>query len=265
MKKEKPTTTTKREPLSKKTRFEVFKRDNFTCQYCGRKAPDIILECEHIHPVKHNGKSNIINLITSCRDCNRGKGATLLSDHTELSKQRQQIEDLNIRRQQLEMMLSWKDELMDAGASDCELIADYISKKLDGKFHVGDLGKSKIRAFLKRSTASEIIDAIDKAHDSMSSKIAIFGVTKKTFEILWTIFTAILLRKTATPSEKKKYLRGIIYNRFEDSTYWDHAKVINDFIDKFPSDEQYDRILNLAKTCNSIRQFCTNVCEWEVN
>lgn len=25
--------------ISKKIRFEVFKRDNFTCQYCGRKAP----------------------------------------------------------------------------------------------------------------------------------------------------------------------------------------------------------------------------------
>ena len=29
-----------REPISKKLRFEVFKRDSFTCQYCGSKAPD---------------------------------------------------------------------------------------------------------------------------------------------------------------------------------------------------------------------------------
>jgi 5-methylcytosine-specific restriction endonuclease McrA len=29
-----------RKALSKKLRFEVFKRDNFTCQYCGRAAPD---------------------------------------------------------------------------------------------------------------------------------------------------------------------------------------------------------------------------------
>lgn len=28
----------KRKSLSKKIRFEVFKRDSFTCQYCGRKA-----------------------------------------------------------------------------------------------------------------------------------------------------------------------------------------------------------------------------------
>lgn len=33
----------KRTSIGKKTRFEVFKRDSFTCQYCGQKAPDVIL------------------------------------------------------------------------------------------------------------------------------------------------------------------------------------------------------------------------------
>ena len=31
----------KRRAVSKKLRFEIFKRDSFTCQYCGRKAPDV--------------------------------------------------------------------------------------------------------------------------------------------------------------------------------------------------------------------------------
>ena len=30
-----------RKQVSKKIRFEFFKRDNFTCQYCGRKAPQV--------------------------------------------------------------------------------------------------------------------------------------------------------------------------------------------------------------------------------
>ena len=37
-----------RKTLSKKIRFEVFKRDKFTCQYCGRMSPDVILEVDHI-------------------------------------------------------------------------------------------------------------------------------------------------------------------------------------------------------------------------
>jgi len=40
-----------RKAISKKLRFEVYKRDKFTCQYCGRKAPDVILEIDHINPV----------------------------------------------------------------------------------------------------------------------------------------------------------------------------------------------------------------------
>lgn len=38
-------------PLSKTIRFEVLKRDSFACQYCGKKAPDVLLQVDHIHPV----------------------------------------------------------------------------------------------------------------------------------------------------------------------------------------------------------------------
>ena len=41
----------KRKSLSKKIRFEVFKRDKFTCQYCGKTAPNVVLEVDHIEPV----------------------------------------------------------------------------------------------------------------------------------------------------------------------------------------------------------------------
>ena len=50
----------KRKNLPKKIRFEVFKRDSFTCQYCGRMAPDVILEVDHILPVAEGGTNNII-------------------------------------------------------------------------------------------------------------------------------------------------------------------------------------------------------------
>lgn len=69
----------KRVGISKKTRFEVFKRDGFACQYCGAHPPDVILEPDHIDPVANGGTNHIDNLVTSCFDCNRGKGARLLS------------------------------------------------------------------------------------------------------------------------------------------------------------------------------------------
>lgn len=72
-------TEAKRKAISKKTRFEVFKRDEFTCTYCGQKPPAVVLEVDHIVPVAKGGKNGMDNLITACFDCNRGKGAGTLT------------------------------------------------------------------------------------------------------------------------------------------------------------------------------------------
>ena len=63
-----------------KIRFEVFKKHNFTCVYCGRKPPDVELELEHIFPVSRGGTSEMENLTCSCQQCNRGKVNILLSE-----------------------------------------------------------------------------------------------------------------------------------------------------------------------------------------
>lgn len=68
----------RRKGLSKKTRFEVFKRDAFTCQYCGSQPPAAVLEIDHIEPVSSGGSNDQENLLTACFDCNRGKGSESL-------------------------------------------------------------------------------------------------------------------------------------------------------------------------------------------
>ena len=98
----------KRIPISKQLRFEVFKRDKFTCQYCGRSAPDVILNVDHIKPVVEGGTNEILNLLTSCFDCNNGKRAKLLSDDNIIKKQQLQLEALQERKEQIEVMFEWK-------------------------------------------------------------------------------------------------------------------------------------------------------------
>jgi 5-methylcytosine-specific restriction endonuclease McrA len=56
-----------------KLRFKILKRDNFICQYCGGKAPEVELHVDHIIPVDCGGSDEDNNLITSCSDCNLGK------------------------------------------------------------------------------------------------------------------------------------------------------------------------------------------------
>lgn len=63
----------KRQGLSKRKRFDIFKRDGFTCQYCGRMPPDVRLVVDHIQPLHADGDNDPMNLITSCEECNLGK------------------------------------------------------------------------------------------------------------------------------------------------------------------------------------------------
>lgn len=49
----------------------VFKRDNYTCQYCGAVGGK--LEVDHILPFSKGGSDSLENLTTSCRKCNRQK------------------------------------------------------------------------------------------------------------------------------------------------------------------------------------------------
>lgn len=73
----------KRKAISKRARFEVFKRDGFACQYCGAHPPQAILHVDHIVPVAGGGGNEDTNLITACDSCNLGKGAVSLTSVPE--------------------------------------------------------------------------------------------------------------------------------------------------------------------------------------
>jgi hypothetical protein len=46
-----------------------------TCQYCGGKSEDSVLEWEHIIPKSRGGSDSVRNATLSCCSCNRDKGA----------------------------------------------------------------------------------------------------------------------------------------------------------------------------------------------
>ena len=151
--------------IPKKLRFEVFKRDKFSCQYCGDKAPDAVLHVDHIDPVANGGTNDILNLITSCEPCNLGKGARLLSDTATLDKQRAELDELADRREQIEMMLKWRKELTDVDALEVDLICSVIHESCD-KFSVNDSGKKFIKRWLKKYSHEELIAAVTASFDS---------------------------------------------------------------------------------------------------
>lgn len=72
-----------REHIKASKRFKVLSRDNFTCQYCGKKPPEAKLEIDHINPISNGGDNRLENLLTSCFECNRGKGPKIIREKTE--------------------------------------------------------------------------------------------------------------------------------------------------------------------------------------
>jgi hypothetical protein len=77
----------KRRGLTKTMRFAVLERDDFTCRYCGRHPPGLVLHCDHVVPVCHGGANHMRNLFTACSDCNLGKGARLIEDRSRTARQ----------------------------------------------------------------------------------------------------------------------------------------------------------------------------------
>ncbi|AXQ63941.1 HNH endonuclease [Gordonia phage Horus] len=59
--------------VSKRVRYEVFRRDNNRCRYCGATAPETPMTIDHVVPTALGGSDDPSNLVTACRDCNAGK------------------------------------------------------------------------------------------------------------------------------------------------------------------------------------------------
>lgn len=71
-----------REGLPQGVRFNVLRRDHFTCRYCGRSSPEVVLHVDHIKPRSKGGEDVEPNLITACFDCNSGKRAKEVTNIT---------------------------------------------------------------------------------------------------------------------------------------------------------------------------------------
>ena len=70
------------------TNRNLFTRDHYTCQYCGRQKRELRhsekLTREHIHPLEKGGKNEWLNVVTACNTCNNKKANMYLEKAFEL-------------------------------------------------------------------------------------------------------------------------------------------------------------------------------------
>ena len=62
----------------KLTRKEIFRRDNYTCQYCGKQTPTLTID--HVLPRRLDGPHIWTNVVAACSACNHRKGGRRLED-----------------------------------------------------------------------------------------------------------------------------------------------------------------------------------------
>ncbi len=259
----------KRKELSKKIRFEVFKRDKFTCQYCGAKAPDVILNVDHIDPVAKGGGNDIINLLTSCFACNSGKKAIPLDDNSVVEKQRKQLELIQERREQIELMLEWKKSLSNLNDDIIDMIVEYANSKME-VFSLNENGKLNVSKWVNKFETNSILDAIDISAKQYL-KYENGKPTQDSTEIFINKIGGILTVSNMSPLKQKiAYVKGIARNRFP---YWNEKRgsiILSNYIEELKQHwdeealiEDLDKeIIPLTKDVESWNEWISTIEKW---
>lgn len=149
-----------RKALKPSLRFEIFKRDGFTCQYCGGRSPEVVLEVDHVIAVANGGSNDPANLVTSCYLCNRGKSATPLTESTIGND----LHDTTVYLLEREMQLREYNAVMDMiREREDEDIDEILAYWEDLTFNRRWLSPNSLRHHLKTFSRNEILEAIDIA------------------------------------------------------------------------------------------------------
>jgi len=148
----------KRKAISTRDRFEVFKRDRFTCAYCGGKPPEVVLHLDHITPVAKGGDNDPTNLVTSCADCNLGKSDVPLGE-TRAAVTSATLKDLREQRDQMEAYQAFLMEERSRREGHADLIARGLEAILRRALTLKE--RAQVIQFLKELPAAEVMDAVD--------------------------------------------------------------------------------------------------------
>lgn len=251
----------KRIPISKKLRFEVFKRDGFKCQYCGKSAPDVILHVDHINPVKHGGRNDILNLITACSDCNLGKSATPIDDNSVLNKQMKQMQEISERREQIKLMSKWREELLNLEEEQIDLINDQLVELTS--FSFSETGKAKLRKALKKYGFQLVSESLEKAAnqylDFYDNGSAIQRSVNKVVDYIPKICAGTIAQKQHPEIKEIAYICGIAKNRFN---YFDKSKAWRILNSCYKAGIEIDDLKTLAKESNYWNEFYDTLEDW---
>lgn len=159
----------KRVAISKRLRFEVFKRDGFQCQYCGATPPNVLLHCDHVCPVSEGGETTIDNLVTACQPCNLGKSNIPLSNVPQSMADRA-AEVLEREAQIAGYQAILKDRRLRIEADAQEVLELFC--KLYFREGIPRANFMSIKMFIEKIGLDECLWAVERANQQYSSGYA---------------------------------------------------------------------------------------------
>lgn len=169
-----------RKSISKKLRFELFKRDSFQCVYCGNRPPNVLLEIDHIIPFSKGGKDKIENLVTSCFDCNRGKSNRELTEvPNSISNERSQ-EKLT----QYKTYIKYVKELQKLKNEQLQMVCD-VYERFNIGYTPSEKFKTTIGQFIEKIGVENTCYAMETSCTKMYKTNDVF---KYFCGICWNIF-----------------------------------------------------------------------------
>jgi len=216
-------------------------------------APDVVLEIDHINPVVNGGNNGMMNLITSCFDCNRGKGKRKLTDKEEVKKQQEQLKELNEKREQLKMMMEWRKELEQFNEEQVSLVNDLFETYTDSCLN--EIGKSNVQKWIENFGLTEVLDctkiSINQYYNSEDEK-----TTGKVLDYIPKICNVRRRQKDDPYLSKRNYLKASIRNKI--SIYNENRVRIflNDMID---NDETYHEVYEILSISRNWSDFWNNI------
>jgi hypothetical protein len=174
---------------SKRLRYEVFRRDNHACRYCGASAPEVQLTTDHVVPVALGGKDEASNLVTACMPCNSGKSSAV-PDAPLVAEVAQ-----DALRWSLAMRAATDQMMADKAARDaeCERFRekwDTWTCKLDGKFN-----------------------ALVPKDPGWRESVRSLRAAGLPMEILWECTEIAMGRRSVKPESTFRYMCGIAWNK----------------------------------------------------
>lgn len=245
--------------VSTKTRFEVFKRDSFKCQYCGQSAPDVILHVDHIMPVAKGGGDDIINLITSCAKCNLGKSDRTLDDSATLAKRKKQLDELNERREQLEMLVQWQQGLAGLDEEAAQMAAKFWEQLGGYCYTVNEKGIESIKRMIQRFGIQEVLESMRISAAQYFKFENPEDAQEPTFESMtkgWEYVSKIASTRRATAGREYMrdiyYIRAILRNRL---SYVNEYRAVSLMKDAYKTGVGIDDMKDIAKHSDTWSDF----------